>query len=166
MRGAYGFGRVTLITLDVDQKPFSDWPDRSLFWVKALDLKRPRGRSGRTGPAMGGGRFSRYGIIGPLEPASRRARAVSRREADPVRMGRFLHLSLHPADRAGRLLLPEEGAQADGADVDHVPDDRADREPGGLLRGLRAQGKRPAGQQGRSWSISTRRPESRAGTPG
>ena len=42
VRGAYGFGRVTLITLDVDQKPFSDWPDRSLFWVRALDLKRPR----------------------------------------------------------------------------------------------------------------------------
>ncbi len=36
VRGAYGFGRVTLITLDVDQKPFSDWPDRSLFWVRAL----------------------------------------------------------------------------------------------------------------------------------
>jgi hypothetical protein len=41
VRGSHGFGRVTLITLDVDQKPFSDWPDRSLFWVKALDLRRP-----------------------------------------------------------------------------------------------------------------------------
>ena len=43
VRGAYGFGRVTLIAIDVDQKPFSDWPDRSLFWVRAIDLKRPRG---------------------------------------------------------------------------------------------------------------------------
>ena len=55
---AYGFGRVTLITLDVDQKPFSDWPDRSLFWVRALDLKRPRGRRERAGPAMAPGRDS------------------------------------------------------------------------------------------------------------
>ncbi len=39
VRGAYGFGRVTVIGLDVDGKPFSGWPDRGLFFVKALDLK-------------------------------------------------------------------------------------------------------------------------------
>ncbi len=39
VRGSYGFGRVTVIGLDVDGKPFSAWPDRSLFFVKALDLK-------------------------------------------------------------------------------------------------------------------------------
>ena len=42
VRGAYGFGRVTLIGVDVDQKIFSEWPDRGLFWIKALDLKRNR----------------------------------------------------------------------------------------------------------------------------
>jgi hypothetical protein len=41
VRGSYGFGRVTLLTFDVDQNPFAQWPDRSLFWVKALDLRRP-----------------------------------------------------------------------------------------------------------------------------
>lgn len=39
VRGALGFGRVTLLGIDVDQKPFSDWKDRPLFWVRALDLK-------------------------------------------------------------------------------------------------------------------------------
>ncbi len=62
VRGSYGFGRVTLITLDVDQKPFSDWPDRSLFWVKALDLKRPAVDASGTGAATGRGGFGRYGI--------------------------------------------------------------------------------------------------------
>ena len=62
VRGSYGFGRVTLITLDVDQKPFSDWADRSLFWVKALDLKRPPVDPSGAGMAMGGPRFGRNGI--------------------------------------------------------------------------------------------------------
>ena len=39
IRGAYGFGRVTVIGLDTDAPPFSNWPDRTLFWVKALDLR-------------------------------------------------------------------------------------------------------------------------------
>lgn len=43
VRGAYGFGRVTLVGLDVDARPFSAWPDRGLFWVKALDLRTPAG---------------------------------------------------------------------------------------------------------------------------
>jgi len=38
VRGPYGFGRVTLVGLDVDTKPFSIWKDRLLFWVKAIDL--------------------------------------------------------------------------------------------------------------------------------
>lgn len=41
VRGASGFGRVTIIGLNVDQKPFSDWKDKPLFWVRALDLKPP-----------------------------------------------------------------------------------------------------------------------------
>ncbi|WP_422927596.1 hypothetical protein [Singulisphaera sp. PoT] len=40
IRGTHGFGRVTLIGVDVDQKPFSSWEDRALFWVRALDLRR------------------------------------------------------------------------------------------------------------------------------
>ena len=39
VRGAYGFGRVTLIGLNVDQKPFADWADKKLFWAKALELR-------------------------------------------------------------------------------------------------------------------------------
>ena len=38
VRGAYGFGRVTVLALDVDQEPFAGWADRGLFWVKAIDL--------------------------------------------------------------------------------------------------------------------------------
>jgi hypothetical protein len=62
VRGTHGFGRVTLIALDVDQKPFSDWVDRSLFWVRAIELRRPRGDQAAGGPNMGGGtRFYQYG---------------------------------------------------------------------------------------------------------
>ena len=39
VRGPYGFGRVTVVALDVDQSPFATWEDRPLFWVKALDLR-------------------------------------------------------------------------------------------------------------------------------
>ena len=51
VRGAYGFGRVTLIGVDVDQKIFSDWSDRGLFWIRVLDLKRDRGNQ-VAGPRM------------------------------------------------------------------------------------------------------------------
>lgn len=40
VRGPFGFGRVTLIGVDVDQNPFASWEDRDLFWSKALDLPR------------------------------------------------------------------------------------------------------------------------------
>jgi hypothetical protein len=40
VRGAYGFGRVTVVALDVNQNPFATWEDRPLFWVKTLDLRR------------------------------------------------------------------------------------------------------------------------------
>jgi hypothetical protein len=53
VRGPYGFGRVTLIALDVDQKLFSDWPDRGLFWGRALDLRPQRSDQGPGGPQFG-----------------------------------------------------------------------------------------------------------------
>jgi hypothetical protein len=42
VRGTCGFGRVTVIGVGVDQKLFSDWPDRGLFWARALDLRHDR----------------------------------------------------------------------------------------------------------------------------
>jgi hypothetical protein len=39
VRGVYGFGRVTVVGLDVDQKPFLDWPSKRDFWLRALDLR-------------------------------------------------------------------------------------------------------------------------------
>ena len=54
---------MTLIALDVDQKPFADWPDRGLFWVRALDLKHDRRpTSGRRPGRGGGGRFYQSGV--------------------------------------------------------------------------------------------------------
>jgi hypothetical protein len=55
VRGKYRFGRVTLITFDVDQNPFAQWPDRSQFWVRAIDLRRPRVDPSGTGVVGGGG---------------------------------------------------------------------------------------------------------------
>ncbi len=63
VRGPYGFGRVTLIALDVDQKLFADWPDRGLFWARALDLKHAGADQRRAGRiAGGGGRFYQSGV--------------------------------------------------------------------------------------------------------
>ncbi|MGE3820735.1 MAG: hypothetical protein AB7I30_15085, partial [Isosphaeraceae bacterium] len=56
VRGAYGFGRVTLVALDVDQKPFADWADRALFWVKAIDLRARPGENANATQFRGGGR--------------------------------------------------------------------------------------------------------------
>ena len=52
VRGPYGFGRVTVIGLDVDAQPFSKWPDRGLFFVKTLDLK---GSNAGVNPATAAG---------------------------------------------------------------------------------------------------------------
>jgi hypothetical protein len=62
VRGAYGFGRVTLVALDVSQRPFSDWPDRSLFWVRAIDLRGQPADPTGTNPALGRGRIYQMGI--------------------------------------------------------------------------------------------------------
>jgi hypothetical protein len=61
VRGPHGFGRVTLIGVAVDQKIFADWPDRGLFWARALGLRhdRPDQSGGRMG---GGGRFFQSGV--------------------------------------------------------------------------------------------------------
>lgn len=40
VRGIHGFGRVTMLGIDVHDGPFAAWKDRTLFWAKALELKR------------------------------------------------------------------------------------------------------------------------------
>lgn len=50
VRGAYGFGRVTVIGMDVDSAPFTTWPDRALFFVKTLDLKGSNAALNPTAP--------------------------------------------------------------------------------------------------------------------
>jgi hypothetical protein len=62
VRGSYGFGRVTLIGVDVDQKIFSDWPDRGLFWIRALDLKRSRPANAANTAMPVGARFYASGV--------------------------------------------------------------------------------------------------------
>ena len=62
VRGAHGFGLVTLIAIDVDQKPFSEWVDRSLFWVRAIDLRRARGEQDSAGNNLSGPQIYRYGV--------------------------------------------------------------------------------------------------------
>jgi hypothetical protein len=38
VRGPYGLGRVTVVGLSVDERPFTDWRDRNAFWARVLDL--------------------------------------------------------------------------------------------------------------------------------
>lgn len=59
VRGALGFGRVTVVGLDVDQKPFSDWPGKKEFWLRALDL-RGRGETSANAATMPGAEGSFY----------------------------------------------------------------------------------------------------------
>lgn len=63
VRGSNGFGRVTLIGMDVHDGPFAAWKDRPLFWVKALDLRRVVSDSlvgtGGKDPLAAGGSFFR-----------------------------------------------------------------------------------------------------------
>jgi hypothetical protein len=63
VRGHCGFGRVTLIALDVDNKLFSDWPDRGQFWARAIDLRPQRADQTGANVMIGGpGRFNRWAI--------------------------------------------------------------------------------------------------------
>ncbi len=55
VRGSHGFGRVTVVAVDLDQEPFSAWVDRGLFWVKALDLRGRRVDPTTLGAKVGGG---------------------------------------------------------------------------------------------------------------
>jgi hypothetical protein len=65
IRGPYGFGRVTVVALDVDQNPFASWEDRPLFWLRALDLRQQAGDESAANPgaaANPGGRLYRNGV--------------------------------------------------------------------------------------------------------
>ncbi|MDX2036978.1 MAG: hypothetical protein SFX72_10025 [Isosphaeraceae bacterium] len=61
VRGAYGFGRVTVLSFDVDSPPFSGWPDTGVFWIKAIDLDP--GSAG-TNAGRTGGRLVETGVSG------------------------------------------------------------------------------------------------------
>ena len=55
IRGAQGFGRVTLVAISTNEKPFSEWADRPSFWLRAADIHRQSGgESASTGAAMPG----------------------------------------------------------------------------------------------------------------
>jgi hypothetical protein len=64
VRGAVGFGRVTLIGVDSSQELFSHWDDRGLFWARAIDLKADRSDQASNGAPIGGGggRFYQSGV--------------------------------------------------------------------------------------------------------
>jgi hypothetical protein len=63
VRGPCGFGRITLIGVGVEQNIFGDWPDRGLFWARALDMRHDRPEPAGTGPRLGGpGRFYQSGV--------------------------------------------------------------------------------------------------------
>jgi hypothetical protein len=63
VRGPCGFGRVTLIGVDVDQRILGDWPDRGLFWACALDLRHDQTDRSASGVQLAGsGRFFQSGV--------------------------------------------------------------------------------------------------------
>jgi hypothetical protein len=59
VRGAYGFGRVTLVGIDVDQPPFSTWDNNAQFWSRAIDL-HPTGSG--LGQNAASSRFRAFGV--------------------------------------------------------------------------------------------------------
>ena len=63
VRGPCGFGRVTLIGVDMDRAPFAEWPDRAAFWVRVIDIKRPLSdQNANAGIRFGGRRLNQVGI--------------------------------------------------------------------------------------------------------
>lgn len=60
VRGPYGFGRVTMVGLSVDEAPFVDWPDRNAFWASTLDLG---GRETASLDARTSGAFAYYDVL-------------------------------------------------------------------------------------------------------
>ncbi len=76
IRGPDGFGQVTVVAFDVDQKPFGNWADRHLFWVRALDLRRRATELSGNAPgtvAMVGGRALYQSGVNNLASRLRRA---------------------------------------------------------------------------------------------
>ena len=59
LRGPVGFGRVTMVGLDVDVKPFASWDEKKLFWDKLLDLRGYA--TDALNPNQGGNAFYRAG---------------------------------------------------------------------------------------------------------
>ena len=152
---ALGFGRVTLIGLDVDQGSSSIGPTARLLGARHRPQTPPeRAEWERRHLFRRAALSGRY--RGSFHPAPCGARPVPRRQAHPVRLGRVLHLPVHPADRSRRLFLPQEGLRADGADLDHLPDDRPRGQPGGLLCGLFASRGTSCWSTRWTWSTSTR----------
>lgn len=56
VRGYHGFGRVTVVGLDVDEKPFADWAGKKQFWSKILDI-RIRANDDETSSTAGSSRY-------------------------------------------------------------------------------------------------------------
>jgi hypothetical protein len=53
VRGPHGLGSVTLLAIDLDEKPFTDWAGRGEFWQKMITRLGPR--AGMASPDSGGG---------------------------------------------------------------------------------------------------------------
>jgi hypothetical protein len=73
VRGPYGFGRVTVVALDVDQNPFATWEDRPRFWVKALDLRLQAADETTANPGIAGGGRLNQSNVSDLSTQLRRA---------------------------------------------------------------------------------------------
>ena len=121
------------------------WP----LLARAMDLRHDRPEQAGSGTRVGvPGRFYHSGVSdlsSQLRIGLEQFPGVKLIPFGWVAFFIFLYILLiGPGD----YLLPQEGAQAHGADLDHLPDDRGDRELAGVLRGLPSQGERPAGQQG------------------
>ena len=55
VRGAWGFGRVTILGVDAGLSPFADWAGAKDLWVKVLDLRgRPADSPGSPAPYSNG----------------------------------------------------------------------------------------------------------------
>ena len=55
VRRAHGFGCITWVGLDLDSRPFQNWPGTDSLLLELLDRDRPTGSSGRAGEVRPGG---------------------------------------------------------------------------------------------------------------
>ncbi len=95
VRRAHGFGRITWVGIDLDSRPFQNWPGTDSLLLELLERGRPSGSAGRAGEVRRGG----LDLAGQLRLALDRYRGVAAIPFELIALIGLLYVaSLYPLD--------------------------------------------------------------------